>query len=58
MGDWEVPNPLGGYFGHIGRGRLLTHEEEMPWRIAQHDEARESIARRIRNSTRGGKQNE
>jgi hypothetical protein len=30
-------------------------EEEMPWRIVQHDEARESMARRIRNSTRGGK---
>ncbi len=29
MGDWEVPNPLGGYFGQIGRGRLLTHEEEI-----------------------------
>jgi hypothetical protein len=33
-------------------------EEEMPWSIAQHDEARESISRRTRNSTRGGKQNE
>jgi hypothetical protein len=33
-------------------------EKQMPRRIAQHDEARESIARRIRNSTRGGKQNE
>ena len=33
-------------------------EEEVPWRIAQHDEARESIARRIRDSTRGGKQDE
>ncbi len=26
-------------------------EKEMPWRIAQHDEARERVARRIRNST-------
>jgi hypothetical protein len=33
-------------------------EKQMLRRIAQHDEARESIARRIRNSTRGGKQNE
>ena len=32
-------------------------EEEVPWRIIQHDEARESIARRIRDSTRGGNQN-
>ena len=33
-------------------------EKERFWRIAQHDEARESIARRIQNSTRGGKQKE
>jgi hypothetical protein len=33
-------------------------EKQMPRRIAQYDEARESIARRIRNSTRGDKQNE
>jgi RNA polymerase primary sigma factor len=29
MNDWETPNPLSRYFGQIGRGRLLTHEEEI-----------------------------
>jgi RNA polymerase primary sigma factor len=29
MSDREAPNPLSGYFGQIGRGRLLTHEEEI-----------------------------
>jgi RNA polymerase primary sigma factor len=28
MNDWETPNPLGRYLRQIGRGRLLTHEEE------------------------------
>jgi RNA polymerase primary sigma factor len=29
MSDREAPNPLARYFGQIGRGRLLTHDEEM-----------------------------
>jgi RNA polymerase primary sigma factor len=29
MSDREVPNPLTRYFGQIGRGTLLTHEEEI-----------------------------
>ena len=29
MSDWEAPNPLARYFGQIGSGRLLTHEEEI-----------------------------
>jgi RNA polymerase primary sigma factor len=29
INDWESPNPLARYFGQIGRGRLLTHEEEI-----------------------------
>jgi len=29
MNDWETSNPLARYFGQIGRGRLLTHEEEI-----------------------------
>ena len=29
MNDQETPNPLARYFGQIGRGRLLTHEEEI-----------------------------
>jgi RNA polymerase primary sigma factor len=29
MSDREIPNPLARYFGQIGRGRLLTHEEEI-----------------------------
>src|ERR671914_1359009 len=29
MNDIETPNPLSRYFGQIGRGRLLTHEEEI-----------------------------
>ena len=29
MGDGETPNPLARYFGQIGSGRLLTHEEEI-----------------------------
>jgi RNA polymerase primary sigma factor len=29
MSDWEAPNPLSRYFGQIGSGRLLTHEEEI-----------------------------
>ena len=28
MGDRETPSPLSRYFRQIGRGRLLTHEEE------------------------------
>src|SRR5215218_7973977 len=29
MNDREAPNPLSRYFGQIGSGRLLTHEEEI-----------------------------
>jgi RNA polymerase primary sigma factor len=29
VNDREAPNPLARYFGQIGRGRLLTHEEEI-----------------------------
>src|SRR5215208_5078207 len=29
MIDRETPNPIARYFGQIGRGRLLTHEEEI-----------------------------
>jgi RNA polymerase primary sigma factor len=29
MNDWETPNSLARYFGQIGHGRLLTHEEEI-----------------------------
>ena len=29
MSDREAPNPLGRYLRQIGRGRLLTHEEEI-----------------------------
>jgi RNA polymerase primary sigma factor len=29
MSDREASNPLSGYFGQIGSGRLLTHEEEI-----------------------------
>jgi RNA polymerase primary sigma factor len=29
VNDRETPNPLARYFGQIGRGRLLTHEEEI-----------------------------
>jgi RNA polymerase primary sigma factor len=29
MNDRETPNPLTRYFGQIGRGRLLTYEEEI-----------------------------
>jgi RNA polymerase primary sigma factor len=29
MRDQETPNPLARYLGQIGRGRLLTHEEEI-----------------------------
>jgi RNA polymerase primary sigma factor len=29
MNNQEIPNPLARYFGQIGRGRLLTHEEEI-----------------------------
>ena len=29
MNDREAPNPLGRYLRQIGRGRLLTHEEEI-----------------------------
>jgi RNA polymerase primary sigma factor len=29
MSDQETPNPLARYFGQIGLGRLLTHEEEI-----------------------------
>jgi RNA polymerase primary sigma factor len=29
MSDREAPNPLSGYFGQIGSGKLLTHEEEI-----------------------------
>jgi RNA polymerase primary sigma factor len=29
MNDIETPNPIARYFGQIGRGKLLTHEEEI-----------------------------
>jgi RNA polymerase primary sigma factor len=29
MRDQEIPNPIARYFGQIGSGRLLTHEEEI-----------------------------
>jgi RNA polymerase primary sigma factor len=29
MNNQEIPNPLARYFGQIGRGKLLTHEEEI-----------------------------
>src|SRR5919112_370307 len=29
MRDQEIPNPIARYLGQIGRGRLLTHEEEI-----------------------------
>jgi RNA polymerase primary sigma factor len=29
MNDIETPNPIARYLGQIGRGRLLTHEEEI-----------------------------
>jgi DNA-directed RNA polymerase sigma subunit (sigma70/sigma32) len=29
MNDRETPNPIARYFGHISRGRLLTHDEEI-----------------------------
>jgi RNA polymerase primary sigma factor len=40
MNDRETPNPLAGYFRQIGRGRLLTHEEEIDLgrRISEGDE--------------------
>jgi hypothetical protein len=43
-----------GQKGALRRGR----EKQMPWRIAQHDEARESIARRVRDTKRDDKQDE
>jgi RNA polymerase primary sigma factor len=40
MNDRETPNPLARYFRQIGRGRLLTHEEEIDLgrRISEGDE--------------------
>jgi hypothetical protein len=50
---------LNGLIDEGQKGALRRErEEEMPWRIAQHDEARESIARRIRDTKRDDKQNE
>jgi hypothetical protein len=47
---------LSGLIDEGQKGALRRErEEEMPRRIVQHDEARESMARRIRDSTRGGK---
>jgi hypothetical protein len=47
---------LSGLIDEAQKGALRSErEEEMPWRIVQPDEARESIARRIRDSTRGSK---
>ena len=41
------------------KGALRRDREgEMPWRIAQPYEARESIVRRIRDTKRNGKQDE
>jgi RNA polymerase primary sigma factor len=44
MNDRETPNPLARYFGQIGRGRLLTHEEEIDLgrRIREGDETARS----------------
>jgi hypothetical protein len=50
---------LSGLIDESEKGALRRErEEEMPLRIAQHDEARESIARRIRDSKRDDKQDE
>ena len=52
MNDRETPNPLARYFGQIGRGRLLTHEEEIDLgrRIREGDETARSklIERNLR----------
>jgi RNA polymerase primary sigma factor len=44
MSDRETPNPLARYLRQIGRGRLLTHEEEIELgrRIREGDEAARS----------------
>jgi RNA polymerase primary sigma factor len=44
MNDRETPNTLARYFGQIGRGRLLTHEEEIDLgrRIREGDETARS----------------
>ena len=44
MNDRETPNPVAGYFRQIGRGRLLTHEEEIDLgrRIRKGDETARS----------------
>jgi hypothetical protein len=50
---------LGGLIDESQKGALRGEREKvMHWRVAQHDEAGKRIARRIRNSTRGGKQYE
>jgi RNA polymerase primary sigma factor len=52
MNDRETPNPVAGYFRQIGRGRLLTHEEEIDLgrRIREGDETARSklIERNLR----------
>ena len=52
MRDREAPNPLSRYFGQIGRGRLLTHEEEIDLgrRVREGDEKARSelIERNLR----------
>ena len=52
MNDRETPNPLARYFRQIGRGRLLTHEEEIDLgrRIREGDETARSklIERNLR----------
>ena len=52
MNDRETPNALAGYFRQIGRGRLLTHEEEIDLgrRIREGDETARSklIERNLR----------
>jgi RNA polymerase primary sigma factor len=44
MSDREAPNPLGRYLRQIGRGRLLTHEEEIDLgrRVREGDESARS----------------
>jgi RNA polymerase primary sigma factor len=52
VNDREAPNPLSRYFGQIGAGRLLTHEEEIDLgrRIKEGDETARSklIERNLR----------